>query len=482
MRDLRFAIIGAGMSGLLCGIKLKEVGLTDFTIYEKADTHGGTWRDNRYPGLSCDVPSQVYRYSFEPNPDWSHRFSPGQEIWQYLDHVAKKHGLESHIRFNSEVDCCEFRDHKWHLTTTDGHADVVDIVLSAVGVLHHPFYPNIQGLTDFLGPCFHSARWDDSVDLAGKRIGIIGTGSTAIQMVSALVDKVAELVLFQRTAQWVFPQENPAFSEDEKKRFREDPGVLQQMYEEGVAATRIFANAVVDADSEVMQTIQQTCEEHLETQVKDPDLRSRLTPDHRAGCKRLVMSGNFYESIQKPNARLVTDAIACIEESGIRTADGQLIELDILVLATGFKAHDFMRPMKVRVANGPDIETTWAKRVTAYRSVSIPGFPNFFMLIGPASPVGNFSLIDIAEVQFNYIMQLIELIRDGTCLEIAARKDATERFNQAMADATSNTIWVTGCRSWYLDDDGIPASWPWSMEKFNQEMQSPDLRDMDITA
>jgi cation diffusion facilitator CzcD-associated flavoprotein CzcO len=482
MRNLRFAIIGAGMSGLLCGIKLKEAGLTDFTIYEKADTLGGTWRDNRYPGLSCDVPSHVYRYSFEPNPDWSHHFSPGQEIWQYLDQVAKKYKLESYIRYNAEVDSCEFKDHKWHLSTSDGHTDVVDIVISAVGVLHHPSYPDIQGLEDFQGSCFHSARWDDSVNLTGKRVGIIGTGSTAIQMVSALVDQVEELVLFQRTAQWIMPQENPAFSEDEKRLFREDPGVLQRMYEEGVAATGIFANAVVDAESEQMKTIEEACEQNLISRVQDPELLTKLTPDYRAGCKRLVMSANFYDSIQKPNARLVTEPIDRMEASGIRTQDGQLVELDVLVLATGFKAHDFMRPMKVSVAGGPDIDTAWSEGVAAYRSISIPDFPNFFMLIGPASPVGNFSLIDIAEVQFNYIMQLVELIRNGTCLEIAARKDATQRFNQAMTDATGKTIWVTGCSSWYLDDDGIPASWPWSMERFKQEMETPDLNDMHLVS
>jgi cation diffusion facilitator CzcD-associated flavoprotein CzcO len=470
------------MSGLLCGVKLREAGLTDFTIYEKADTLGGTWRDNRYPGLSCDVPSHVYRYSFEPNPDWSHHFSPGPEIWQYLDHVAKKHKLDPYIRYQAEVDRCEFRDHKWHLKTTDGHRDVVDIVISAVGVLHHPFYPDIQGRQDFRGASFHSARWDDSVDLTGKRVGIIGTGSTAIQMVSALIDQVDELILFQRTAQWIFPRLNPAYSADEKKQFRDKPKVLQGMYEEGMAVTSSFANAVVDAESEQMKIIQEACEQNLITRVADPELLSKLTPDHRAGCKRLVMSENFYDSIQKPNARLVTEPIDRMEASGIRTRDGDLVELDVLVLATGFKAHDFMRPMKVGIAGGPDIDTAWSENVTAYRSVSIPDFPNFFMLIGPASPVGNFSLIDIAEVQFNYIMQLIELIRNGTCLEIAARKDATERFNKAMAEATSKTIWVTGCRSWYLDDDGIPASWPWSMERFKREMQTPDLNDMHLVA
>lgn len=482
MKNLRIAVIGAGMSGLLCGIKLKQAGLTDFTIYEKADTLGGTWRDNRYPGLSCDVPSHVYRYSFEPNPEWSHHFSPGPEIWQYLDDVARKHKLEPYIHYNAEVTCCEFRDHKWHLKTTDGSTDSADIVISAVGVLHHPFYPDITGMEDFQGSCFHTARWDDSVDLTGKRVGIIGTGSTAIQMVSALVDQVDELVLFQRTAQWIFPQENPAFSEDEKRRFRDNPEVLQSMYDTGVEASNIFANAVVDADSEQMKTIQEACEQNLITQVKNPELLARLTPDYRAGCKRLVMSEDFYASIQKPNARLVTEPIERVEAPGIRTRNGNLVKLDVLILATGFKAHDFMRPMKLSVVDGPDIDSVWAQKVTAYRSVSIPDFPNFFMLIGPASPVGNFSLIDIAEIQFNYIMQLIGLIRNGEYLEIAASKQATERFNRAMLAATGKTIWVTGCNSWYLDGAGIPASWPWSMEQFRQEMQTPDLSDMHLVS
>jgi cation diffusion facilitator CzcD-associated flavoprotein CzcO len=475
-RDMRFAIIGAGMSGILSAVKLTEVGLTDFTIYEKADRVGGTWRENTYPGVACDVPSQLYCYSFALNAEWSHPFASGDEIEAYFERVAREHDIERSIRFGEEIVVCEFVDGRWHLETASGHRDVVDVVIAATGVLHHPSYPDIEGLDTFAGHAFHSARWDHDVALAGARVGVIGTGSTAVQITAAIVDEVGQLSLFQRTAQWVMPQENPPYTDEMKEEFRHDPALLEkihaelsQMFADG------FANAVVDADSPGMKMIEDACRDNLEQSVTDPELRERLRPDYRAACKRLVVSGDFYEAIQAPTAELVTAGIERIEPGGVRTRDGVLHELDVLVLATGFRVDSFMRPMSVVGRDGTKLSEVWAERPNAYLSISIPDFPNFFMLNGPNGPVGNFSLIEVAELQFGYIMGLVERIHSGECREISATRDAMEHHEAARVEAAKKTVWTTGCRSWYLDDRGVPATWPWPFDRFRAEMAAPKM-------
>lgn len=478
----RFAVIGAGMSGILAAIKLRERGINDFTIHEKAARLGGTWRDNTYPGLSCDVPSHVYAYSFELKGDWSYRFSPGAEIQNYFEGVAQKYGLAPHFRFDSEIERAEFRDGRWQLTAKDGGTDVADFVISATGVLHHPAYPDIAGLKDFAGACFHSARWDHSVALDGKRVGVIGTGSTAIQIVPAIVDRVAELALFQRTPQWVLPLANPAYSDDEKAMFVASVERLRQSYDYWAARfIDTFARAVI-GDQDEMAKIERACRANLSDNVHDPALRALLTPDYRAACKRLIMSDTFYPAIQKPNARIVADGIDRIEPSGVRTRDGTLHALDVLVLATGFDAHAFVRPMDVVGEGGRRLADAWSEANEAYRSVAVPGFPNFFMLVGPNSPIGNFSVIQISELQIGYILQLADLVRSGRCQAIAPSAEATQRFNADLREAMKGTVWVSGCRSWYLDKNGNPALWPWGFDRFRDEMRAPDLADFALTS
>ncbi len=480
-RAPRVAIIGAGMSGILSAIKFQEAGITDFTVYEKAGRLGGTWRENTYPGLCCDVPSHMYRYTFEPNPDWSHRFSPGAEIQAYFEKVAAKYGVEERIAYNTEITRARFKAGKWHLESGGEEIDVVDIILSAAGVLHHPVYPNIEGVDDFAGAVFHSARWDHDVPLANRRIGIIGTGSTAVQITADLVDKVAHLSLFQRTAQWVFPQENPAYTDEEKEQFRQRPEVMDQMQ---VSMTRRFADtfgeAVIGAE-EPMRQIEIACQANLD-KVRDPELKAKLTPDYQAACKRLIVSDDFYDAIQKPNAELVTEGIERVEAGGVRTVDGRLHELDVLVLATGFDGHSFMRPMDLTGRNGVELSQFWAEATPAHRSVSLPDFPNFFMLVGPNSPIGNFSLIDISEKQLAYIMQLIDLWRRGEANEISAKRAAMDEFNGAIKAAMKDTVWVTGCQSWYLDKNGNPAMWPFPYDKFCADMVAPNLDEYDLVS
>ena len=479
--SLRFAILGAGMSGVLTAIKLREAGFDDFTIYEKADRLGGTWRENTYPGIACDVPSHLYSYSFEPNPEWSHRFSPGSEIQAYFEGVARRRGVLPRIRFGAEVTRGTFTGGRWRLETKDGRRDEADVVIAATGVLHHPKLPDIEGLDAFAGALFHSARWDHAVQLEGRRVGIVGTGSTAVQITSAIVERVAKLSLFQRTAQWIMPQANPAYSEAERAEFRRHPERLDQLHTELGQLFAAFASGLVDANSPQMQAIEAACRVNLEQNVHDPVLREKLRPSYRAACKRLVMSPDFYDAIQKPSAEVVTEGIERVEPAGVRTRDGRLHELDVLVLATGFRVDRFMRPMQVTGRDGLELETAWKQRPSAYLSISIPGFPNLFMLNGPNGPVGNFSLIEVAELQLGYILQLVERLRSGRAGEISPSEEATQRFEAERTEAARHTIWGSGCRSWYLDDRGVPASWPWTFDRFRAEMSAPKLEAYELS-
>ncbi len=478
----RIAIIGAGMAGILADIKLREAGYHDVVIHEKAARLGGTWRENTYPGIACDVPAHLYTYSFEPNPDWSQTFAPGAEIQAYFERVAARHGVTSRIRFGSEVVECLWRDGRWQLRTAAGERDVADVVIAATGVLHHPHVPDLPGLADFVGAAFHSARWDHQVTLDGRRVGVIGTGSTAIQITSALVPRVARYVLFQRTPQWVMPIRNPPYSADERAAYAAEPERLAGFRSELNRAMIDLANAVVDADSPGMARIEQACRANLEQNVRDPVLREQLRPSYRAACKRLVFSADFYDAIQHPAALLETAPIARIEAAGVRTTDGRLHELDVLVLATGFRADRFVRPTVVRGADGVDLDHLWSERPYAYLSLSVPGLPNFFLLNGPNGPVGNFSLIQIAEYQMDYILALLEEIRHGRCRGLAASAAATQAFDEARIEAARNSIWATGCRSWYLDRHGVPASWPWTYGRFVEAMAAPRLADYERVA
>lgn len=476
---MRFAIIGAGMSGILASIKLGEAGFDDQVIYEKADRLGGTWRENTYPGIACDVPSHLYSYSFAPNPGWSHQFSPGDEIEGYFETVAADHGVTPRIRFGEKVSGLEWGDGRWRITTEAGTTDEAEVVIAATGVLHHPNLPDIAGLDTFAGPCFHSARWDHDVDLAGKRVGVIGTGSTAVQIISAIVEEVGHLDVFQRTPPWIFPVQNTAYSDEELAAFRAEPQRLTQLHDTLAELFAGFAAAVTDAESQQNQGIATACVANLENSVADPELRERLRPEHAPACKRLIMSGDYYQAIQRPNAEVVTEGIEGVVPEGVRTKDGELHELDVLVLATGFKADAFMRPMDIVGRGGVTLAEAWDPRPNAYLSISIPEFPNLFMLNGPNGPVGNFSLIEVAELQMAYSMQLIEQLAAGGCAEISATQAAMDAHEEARVAEMGHTIWVTGCKSWYLDDRGIPATWPWPFQDFRDAMAAPDLEAYD---
>ena len=477
----RVVIIGAGMSGILTAIKLAESGYDDFVIYEKADRLGGTWRENTYAGVACDVPSHFYSYSFALNPDWSRRFSPGAEIQAYFENVAEDFGVSPRIRFGCEVVRCQFEDGHWQIEISDGSRDRARFVVAATGVLHKPRIPHFEGIEEFKGEIFHTARWNHDLSLEGKRVGLIGTGSTSIQILPAIVDQVESVSLFQRTPQWILPIENTHYTPEEKAAFREDPQRMEAVRQE--TATMMiegFANILIDADSPMLQAAHDTCEANLNDSVKDPELRERLRPNYRAACKRLIMSENFYEGIQKPNARLVTEALDRFEGGGLRTRDGELHEFDVVILATGFEVDRFVRPMEVRGWGGVGLDEIWEAGPSAYMAISVPEIPNFFMLNGPNSPVGNFSLIEIAELQVAYILDLLEKLRGLGVEEVAPTHEAMARFDRDRREAAKKTIWNSGCNSWYLDSTGLPTAWPWTFDLFRDEMSRPRMDDYEV--
>jgi cation diffusion facilitator CzcD-associated flavoprotein CzcO len=476
-RPLRFIVMGAGLSGIMSAIKLEQAGFADVTLFEKADRPGGTWRDNTYPGIACDIPSHFYSYSFAPNPEWSSRYAPGSEIQSYIESVMRRYDVARRIRFGEEIIRCEFSAGRWQVETKCGHRDVADVLIAATGVTHHPNLPDIPGLESMGEAAFHSARWNHQIKTAGAKVGIVGTGSSSVQIVPALVNRAAKVSLFQRTPQWIMPQENVLYTEAEKANFRSDPraieglrSMLQRRF------TELIANALVDIDSPQYKAIEDACIANLETQVTDPALKEKLRPNYRAACKRLVVSPDFYAAIQSPNAELVVERIDRIEANGVRTRDGRLHELDVLVLATGFKTHHFMRPIEVIGPNGLRLNDVWSSRPRAYLTVAVPGFPNLFMLNGPHSPVGNFPLIEVAELQMNYVLQLIAELRNG-CRGLSPSPEITARYDQERIAASKKTIWATGCNSWYIDGEGVPAAWPWKIERFYEAMSKPDLTD-----
>ncbi|MEY4576235.1 MAG: hypothetical protein RL701_938 [Pseudomonadota bacterium] len=466
----------------MSAIVLERAGYTDVTLYEKADRVGGTWRENTYPGVACDVPSHLYCYSFAPNPEWSHPCAPGHEIQAYIENIVQRYQLAPRLRLGEEIVRAEFdaTSARWQLETSRGRRDSVDVLIAATGVTHHPRLPDIAGSSTFARAAFHSARWDHSVPLDGQRVGIIGTGSTAVQLVAALSSRVGKLSLFQRTPQWIMPIENAPFSDDRKALFRERPEKLSALRAELERRfTEGFSHAVIDVNSPQLQVIEDTCRAHLE-QIVDPVLRAQLRPDYRAACKRLVLSGDFYTAVQRPNVELVVDGIERIEPEGVRTRAGRLHDLDVLVYATGFRTDRFIRPTQIVGRDGVPLDAVWAQRPSAYLSVAVPGFPNFFLLNGPNSPVGNFSLIDVAEMQMSYALQLIDQLRTGPYRQVCPTQTAADSFEDTRVAATKNTVWVTGCKSWYLDDRGVPASWPWTLQRFREDMAQPNLAHFEL--
>jgi cation diffusion facilitator CzcD-associated flavoprotein CzcO len=478
-------VIGAGMTGIMLVVKLRQAGIINITLLEKKDSVGGTWRENTYPGVACDVPGHAYTYSFAPNPEWSSLFAPGSEIHQYFIDVYQKYGVNTCTHFNEGVTSCVYNDGKWTVESSKGNTYVADLVFAATGMLHHPVIPDFPGLDAFNGVKMHSAEWDHAVALEGKRIGVIGNGSSGAQLIPELINKAdTDVTVFQRTPQWLVKVVDKPYLEKDKMRFRKKPAAMQRVKD---AALFIYGKgtAALASDSRWYRMVHKgmawNARRYLNSSIKDPELRAKLTPDYKLGCKRVVMNATFYEAIQKPNAHLVTDGIERIEAGGIRTVDGQFHPLDVLVFATGFDPSAYMRPMNFVGRAGLSIKEAWAHKIQAYRSLCLAGFPNFFLMLGPNSPIGNYSVIAISEMQADYALQLVSQWQAGKLETIEVKPEAVQGWSAMLKEKMAHTVWTSGCNSWYLDGDGDPVLWPGNWKQWVAEMRAPEIGDFYAT-
>jgi cation diffusion facilitator CzcD-associated flavoprotein CzcO len=470
------AIIGAGFAGLGMAIRLRQVGLEDFVVLERADDLGGTWRDNQYPGCAVDVQSHLYSYSFAPNPDWTHVYSPQPEIWAYIRRTAEAHGVLPHVRLGHEVTEATWDDdaQRWLVTTAAGRVEARFLV-SGMGPLSNPIPPRIPGLDTFAGPCFHSARWEHEHDLRGKRIGVIGTGSSAAQFVPEVQKVAGHLTVFQRSPGWTIPRMNRRITRAEHTLYRRFP-VLQRLargrqflYRESLAF-----GWLKDGRSNWLGALLKL---RLRAQVKDPALRAKLTPDYHPGCKRMIVSDDFAPALTRPNVDLVTDAVTSITPGGVVTADGTEHPLDVLILATGFEIMPVADPLRGR--DGVTLTEHWGAHRSAYLGTAVAGYPNYFMLGGPNTATGHTSALLYVEAHIEYVIQAVRavLARGGGSAEVRADVDAA--YRQEMADRLKQTVWVSGgCTSWYLDaTGGSSALWPGYTFEFRRRLRTFDPGD-----
>lgn len=479
-RTPRIVVIGAGMSGLAMGVKLKQAGYRDFVILEKGDDVGGVWFWNHYPGLACDVPSLLYRYSFHNKPDWPGLFSSRDDILAYHRDVADTHDLWPHIRLNTEVTAARYHLGGWQVDTATGQRHDAEFLVAATGVLHHPNYPAIPGIDSFGGDVVHTARWNADLDLDGKRVAIIGNGSTGVQLTAALQPRAAQLTLFQRNPQWVLWAPT-ALTQPKLLTwlFSRVPATAQLCYRVALAASALFTDLTIHPGIKrrAVQTYARLCL----NLIRDPTLRKQLRPDYQPLCKRQVISGTYFRAVQQPNVSMVTEGIDHIDTTGVVTTDGRHHDLDSIVLATGFKAHNYMRPMNLTGRDGHTIDTAWADGPQAFGMTAIPGFPNFFTILGPNSPVGSIHLQTSAELTCDYIIGWLHRYAGHELDTVEITEAATADFNRRVRTALGPTVWNTGCNSWYLKDDGVVDLWPFDLKTMRRVLGSPRVTDYQLS-
>lgn len=461
-REPSILIIGAGFAGLGMALELQRHGLSNFTILEKAADLGGVWRENTYPGAACDVPSPLYSWSFEPKSDWPRRFSHQADIHEYMRTVADKHNLPAKIEFGVEVTEAEFDEQAgiWRVRTSDGVTHIADILIPAVGQLSRPAMPNLPGIDDFTGAAFHSAQWDHSVDLTGKRVACIGTGASAIQYIPAIQPQVAQLTLFQRSAAWVLPKFDTEYSALHKKIFEQVP--ITRLAERFAIWSFFEVLALALTDIPAMKgPVIAIADRHRDKQVPDPALRAKLTPDYAAGCKRGLFSNEYMPALGQANVHVETTAIEAVTPTGIRTADGVEHEVDVIIYGTGFKGTEFLAPMHIYGVGGRKLADVWSgEGARAYLGVAVPEFPNLFMMYGPNTNVGSGSIIYMLESQARYIRQVAQYLTNKPGSFLAARAEVEQSWDDWLQRRLKDTPW-NFCSSWYRNASGrITNNWP----------------------
>jgi cation diffusion facilitator CzcD-associated flavoprotein CzcO len=476
-KHVHIAIVGTGFSGLGMAIQLKQHGYQDFVILEQAADIGGTWRDNTYPGCACDIPSNLYSFSFAPNPDWSHLYPSQPEIQNYLRSCAKRFGIFEHIRFNCEMQQAIWQEDErcWQLITTQGPL-IADLLIAGQGPLSEPALPPLPGIERFEGVLFHSARWNHDYDLRGKRVAVIGTGASSIQFVPQIQPQVEQLKLFQRTPAWILPRGDHAVADRQRRLFRLLPWMQRltrnKIYweHELVALGFVYRSGVLNSATRLAQR-------HLYRQVADPVLRARLTPHYLIGCKRILLSDDFYPALCQLNVEVITDPIREVCAHSIVTRDGTEHTVDAIICGTGFCVTDTQFSRQIYGHDGRSLAEHWQESVSAYRGTTVSGFPNLFLLIGPNTGLGHNSMVFMIESQVAYILDCLRTMERKHLQAVDVRAESQETFNQALQERMRHTVWTSGCASWYLDARGRNTTlWPEFTFTFWRQMRRFDAQ------
>ncbi len=469
------AVIGTGFAGLGMAIELKRSGEDDFVVLERADAVGGTWRDNHYPGCACDVPTPLYSFSFAPNPDWSRLYARWDELRDYLEDCADRFGVRPHIHLGCEVTAATWQAdaQRWLLELGDGRTLTARIVIGGFGGLNRPAYPDIEGLRDFAGELFHSADWRHEVPLDGRRVGVIGTGASAIQLIPHVAERAGHLDVFQRTAPWVMPKLDLGFSPRQRGLFRRLPIIQRALRGLVFTITESLAWPIT-RDQRFLAPLERRALAHLARQVRDPELRARLTPSFRLGCKRILVANNYYPALTRANVDLVTEPIARVTPRGIVTADGVEHELDVLVCSTGFSIAEAFSAIDVRGRDGRTLDATWSEGLQAHRGTAVAGFPNLLVLSGPNTGTGSTSQVYMIESQIRYALRALAHMRARGLATIEAREAAQSQYNRELDARMSRTVWLRGgCDSWYLDERGRNGTlYPGFSSSFRRSLRS----------
>ena len=479
---VRVAIIGAGLGGIGVGIRLRGAGVSDFVVLERADSVGGAWRDNTYPGCACDIPSHLYSFSFAPNPDWSHSFSRQPEIWRYLEGVTDRYGLRRHLVFGTEVIRADWESGpaRWRLRTSRGEI-TADVLICASGPLSEPSLPDVPGLAEFSGEVFHSARWNHDFDLAGKRVAVVGTGASSVQIVPEVQPVVRHLVLFQRTPAWVVPRRDRTITEFEKRLYRQVPAA-QRLARLGIYVSRESLVGGFTKRPAILKAAQRMALRNLARSIPDPGLRAKLTPDYVMGCKRILISSDFYPALREPNVQVVASGLAKVDGNTLTAKDGTSAEVDAIILATGFHAVDAPIADRIHGADGTSLAQSWGGDMRALRGTTIAGFPNLCLVIGPNTGLGHNSMIYMIESQLNYILDYLDTLDRAGAAAMDTRPGAQQRWCDDVERRMASTVWTTGgCVSWYLNAAGRnPTLWPGSTIGFRRATRRVDPAEYEL--
>ena len=472
-------IVGTGFGGIGMAIQLLKAGYTKLTVLEKASKAGGTWRENTYPGAACDVQSHLYSYSFAPKHDWSRKFAPQPEIQGYIEHCIAQYELQPYIHFNKAVTGASFdeSDNSWTVTTECGDTYTANALITATGQLNRPAMPAIPGLDRFQGRTFHSATWDRDFDLSGKRVAVIGTGASAIQFVPEIIPEVSKLDLYQRSAAWVVPKSDRPFTRLEQPLFNKLP-IWDRLYRALIYVKNESRALAFTRFRKFLDVVARQAITEAKSQVTDPSKLKRIIPDYQIGCKRILISNDWYPAINKPHLDLITDGISHIDETGIVTTEGHHRPADAIIFATGFRASEYLSPMTITGRDGLLLNDIWSEGAKAFKGITVNGFPNLFMLYGPNTNLAHNSILYMLESQFRYVISAVDALARYPNSAMDVREDRQTRYCSVIQKGLDGTVWDSGCHSWYLDEYGRnTALWPGFTFSYRFATRSVDTAD-----